>query len=232
MSFEKMCQMTNGRIIEAYYDYAHLTNLIYEALDFGMESVQIFPNQLDMAVEVLKGKEVKPSLRAVITYPHGTFLTSQKVFEIKDAIGHGADQLDVVLNVVNARSGEWDKVREEMKECRKAAEGKILEFIIEDEYLKDDMLEEICRIACEEKIDRLATSIGVYPMTGKDGEYVAGAEAVDIRKMKIFCGDKVKICAMGNITTVERFKEMVDSGADFIACENAGTILRNMKGGC
>ena len=103
-------RVTGGRIMEAYYDYPHLTNLVYEALDYGMESIQVFPNQVRRAKELLDGRPDAPAVCAVIAYPHGTFLPEQKAYEIEDAVQEGADQLEVVLNVVNVRSGDWAQV--------------------------------------------------------------------------------------------------------------------------
>ena len=72
-------RVTGGRIMEAYYDYPHLTNLVYEALDYGMESIQVFPNQVRRAKELLDGRPDAPAVCAVIAYPHGTFLPEQTV---------------------------------------------------------------------------------------------------------------------------------------------------------
>lgn len=221
-------RMTGGRIMEAYYDYAHLSNLVYEALDYGMESIQVFPNQVERAKALLSGKQDAPAVCAVIAYPHGTFLPEQKAGEIEDAVQAGADQLEAVLNVVNVRSGEWALVEKEFALCRQAAGDRTLKFIVEAEYLKPEMLKRVCELAAAAGIDRLCTSIGVYPIVKNGVESVAGAEAEDIRRMKEYSGSRVKTVAMGCIDTPEKFMELVDAGADYICTEFAAEILKKL----
>ncbi len=221
-------RVTGGRIMEAYYDYPHLTNLVYEALDYGMESIQVFPNQVRRAKELLDGRPDAPAVCAVIAYPHGTFLPEQKAYEIEDAVQEGADQLEVVLNVVNVRSGDWAQVEREFALCRQAAGARTLKFIVEAEYLKPEMLKRVCGLAAAAGIDRLCTSIGVYPIAKDGAEAAAGAEAEDVRLMKEYSGGKMKTVAMGCIDSPERFMELLNAGADYICTEFAAQILKKL----
>ena len=227
MKSEDLSKVMGGRILETYFDYANVSNLVYEALDFGMESIQIFPNMLPFVKKVLNGRGTDLQICTVISYPHGTFTPAQKAFAIRDAIKQGADQVEFVIHTVNARSGNWDKTRDEFKACREAAGGKILKAIVEVEYLKDDMLKKVCEIAIDEGIDRLSTSIGVYTKTVNGRDVLIGAEVDDVKKMKSYCGDKIKIVAMGNIDSVSKCEKMLDAGADYVGSEFAADILRN-----
>ncbi len=227
MNIEKLSKIIGGRILESYYDYSSVSNLVYEALDFGMESIQIFPNMLPCVKEVLNGRDTDLQTCAVISYPHGTFLAEQKAFAIRDAIGQGADQVEFAIHAVNARSGNWEQIREEFKACRKAAGDKILKAIVEVEFLKDETLKNVCEAAIEEGIDRLSTSIGVYTKTVDGKDVLVGVEVEDIQKMRSYCGDQIKIVAMGNIDSVLKCEKMLDAGADYICSEFAAEILRN-----
>ena len=227
MKAEDLSKVMGGRIMETYYDYANVSNLVYEALEFGMENIQIFPNMLPTVKKVLNGRDTNVQICTVISYPHGTFMPEQKAFAIQDAIAQGADQVEFVIHAVNARSGNWDRIRDEFKACREAAGDKVVKAIVEVEYLKDDMLKEVCKIAINEGLDRLSTSIGVYTKTVNGKDVLIGAEVDDVKKMKSYCGDKIKIVAMGNIDSVSKCNKMLGAGADYISSEFAASILRS-----
>lgn len=225
MTKEEFAGIVCGRIFEAYYDYAHVSNLAYEAMYLGMESIQIFPNTLARLGSMLGCCENRPALCAVIAYPHGVFTPSQKAFEISDAAACGADQFEFAINTVAARSGSWDSLREEFRACRQAAGSHVLKAIIEVEYLRDNELERVCKIAEEERIDRISTSIGVY--TGMRGgiDGVIGVEPSDIEKIKKYCG--VAVSAMGCVRTAEQCRTLLSAGADYICSEYAAELIRS-----
>ncbi|MEX1307932.1 MAG: deoxyribose-phosphate aldolase [Eubacteriales bacterium] len=226
MKTEELKKIMGGRIMESYFDYANVSNLVYEALDFDLECIQVFPNMIPQVKEVLNGRKLE--ICAVISYPHGTFTPEQKAFAIRDVISQGATQVEVAINNVNVRSGNWDKVRDEFKACREAAGGNVLKAIVEVEFLKDDMLKKVCELAVEEGIDRLSTSIGVYTKSCEGKDVLIGVTVDDVKKMKPVCGEKVKIVAMGNIDSAEKCKAMLDAGADYISSEYAAKILRSL----
>jgi deoxyribose-phosphate aldolase len=227
MKSEELSKIMGGRILETYFDYANVSNLVYEALDLGMENIQIFPNMLPIVQNVLNGRATNLQLCAVISYPHGTFKPEQKAFAIRDAINNGADQVEFVIHTINARSDNWNKIRDEFKACREAAGDKVLKAIVEVEYLKDDMLKKVCEIAIDEGINRLSTSIGIYTKSIDGKDVLIGVEVDDVKKMKSYCGNKTKIVAMGNIDSVSKCEQLLDAGADFISTESAATILRS-----
>ncbi len=228
MTAKELGKIMGGRIMESYYDYAHVSNLVYEALDFELECIQVFPNMLPKVQEVLNGRKLE--VCAVVAYPHGTFLPEQKAFEIKDAIAAGATQVEFVVHNINVRSGKWKQGREEFKTCRQAADGHVVKAILECEWLTDEMIQKVCEIAAEEKIDRVCTSIGVYTRPDENkNDVLIGVEPDDIRKIKAVVQDKVKIVAQGNVDSVEKCKELLEAGADYISSEYAADILRSWK---
>lgn len=228
MKRNELSPLMCGRILDSVLDYANVSNLVYEALDLGFESIQIFPNMIPKVLEVLDGRKL--DICAVITYPHGVFTPEQKAFEIEDAISSGATQVEVVFNNGNVRDHNWDVVRKEVKACRKAAGNAVLKFILEVEFLTDDEISKASQIAMEEGADRLVTSIGVYnkvdKTTGK--EVPIRCEKADIKKIKAVVGDKVKVVAQGLIDSKESVEEMLDAGADYIGSEFAAKIVRSL----
>ena len=228
MKASDLNKIMGGRILESYYDYANVSNLVYEALDFKFECIQVFPNMLKKVKRVLDGRQM--NVCAVISYPHGTFLPEQKAFEIKDAIDAGATQMEFVIHNINVRSGKWGNVIEEFKACRKAAGSFVLKAILECEWLTEDMIKKVCKIAYEEGIDRLSTSIGVYTKPDKNrNDILIGVNPNDITTIKAVVEDKVKIVAQGGIDSPEKCEALLEAGADYISSEFAADILRKCK---
>ena len=74
----------------------------------------------------------------VIGFPNGYMTTAVKVFETKDAIENGADEIDMVINVGDVKEGAYDRVLEEIKAIKAACNGKILKVIIETCLLTEE----------------------------------------------------------------------------------------------
>lgn len=228
MKIEKLEKKMGGRILESYYDYANISNLVYEAIDFNFACIQVFPNMLSKVKEVLNDRDME--VCAVISYPHGTFLPDQKAFEIEDAIKSGATQVEFVIHAINVRSGNWDLVREEFKACRKAASNVMLKAILECEWLTDEMIRKVCEIAVEENIDCLCSSIGVYTKPDENkNDVLIDTKPEDIKRIKAVVGDKLKVVAQGGIDTVEKCEKLLAAGADYISSEFAADIMRQCE---
>ncbi len=226
MKREELSKKMGGRILESYYDYASVKNLVYEGLEFGLDCIQVFPNMLPKVQEVLEGRRL--DLCAVITYPHGTFLPEQKAFEIKDALESGATQVEFVIHNINVRSGNWELVREEFQACRKAAGDHVLKAIVEVEWLTDEQIQKVSQLAIEEGLDRLTTSIGVYTMPDENKNDVGiRCKPDDVKKIKAIVGEQVKVVAQGRIDSAEMAEELLLAGADYISSEFAAEILRS-----
>jgi deoxyribose-phosphate aldolase len=92
------------------------------AKKYNVASVCVKPYHVKMAVEQLKGSDVK--VGTVVGFPHGSSTTETKVFEARDAIANGATELDMVLNIGELKSGNADYVRQDIAAVVSAAEGK------------------------------------------------------------------------------------------------------------
>jgi len=213
-----------GRIINRIHNsdilYSNVTNLCYESIVNGFYGIEVFPNMVELCGKIIKDTDVK--ILALISYPHGTFLPEQKKYEITDALSAGAHSVNVCINCLNARSGEWNFVREEMRQAREAAAGKILNYIIEMEYLTDEQISKCCEAALEAKVDGIITSTGLYNTLDKDKNDVPiWITENDVKKIKSAVGDNVKIIAQGYIRRKEKAESLIKAGADYIGIENA-----------
>ena len=96
----------------------------------------------------------------VIGFPNGNYTTAVKVFETKDALANGADEIDMVINVGMLKAGEYDYVLNEIKAIKEACGDHILKVIIETCLLTDEEKIKMCEIVTEAGADFIKTSTG------------------------------------------------------------------------
>lgn len=171
--------------------------------------------QVKLCKKFLKDTDVH--VGAAIGFPLGQTTIASKVFETVDAIQNGADEIDYVINITELKDGNYDYIREEMRqivaECRKA--NVISKVIFENCYLTQEEKEILCKIALEVKPDFIKTSTGFG--TG-------GATLDDVKLMKSIVGDAVKVKAAGGVRDLETCMAMVEAGAERIGTSAAVKI--------
>ncbi len=176
-------------------------------------SVCILPCWVGAAARVLDGSDVK--VCTVVAFPFGTATRLSKVYETKNAIANGAQEVDAVLNLSRFKSGDFDAVMEDLRgvvdACRAhgradGAGGVLLKVIIETCYLSDEEIDLASRMVRDSGADFIKTS------TGTAG---GGATAEHIRRIRRAVGaSPIGIKASGGIKTVETALEMLDAGAN------------------
>lgn len=211
----------NNNDIFKYVDHTKLSatatadeiiTLCGEAVKYGTASVCIPPCYIELA------KKEYPSLNicTVIGFPLGYCTTETKVFETKDAVSKGADEIDMVINVGLVKNKQYDKVLEEIKAVKEACGGKLLKVIIEACYLTDDEKIMLCKLVTEAKAEYIKTSTGFG--TG-------GATAEDIIIFKDNIGENVKMKAAGGIRTKEDMEKFIELGCSRIGTSGAVKAL-------
>ena len=142
-----------------------------------------------------------------VGFPSGGHTTRTKITEAEQLIADGVDEMDIVMNVGRFRNGDYAEVLDELKTIVSMAEGRIrmTKVIIEINALTDEEMLHACELAMESGASFVKTGTGWIP---------GGANIDRIRKMKEFCGDRIKIKAAGGIRTVEDFRTLVDMGVE------------------
>lgn len=141
----------------------------------------------------------------VIGFPCGYVSTDTKVFETKEAVKNGADEIDMVINIGALKDKNYSYLLDEIKAVRAACEGKVLKVIIETCLLTDDEKIKMCEIVSQSGADFIKTSTGFS---------AGGATFDDIKLFKQHVADHVKIKAAGGIKTLEDGYEFLRLGAD------------------
>lgn len=192
--------------------------LVRKICDEGMEnsvaSVCISPCYVGQAKDYV-GDRVK--ICTVIGFPNGTSTTASKVFETKDAINNGADEIDMVINVGKVKSCEYDFVLDEIKSIKEACGGRLLKVIIETCLLTDEEKIKLCELVTVSGADYIKTS------TGFSG---GGATFEDVALMRKYSGESVKVKAAGGISTVEDAARFIELGADRLGTSRLIELLK------
>lgn len=165
---------------------------------------------------------------AAIGFPLGQTTIEDKVFETKQAIEDGADEIDYVINIGELKSGNLAYIEREMREivtvCRQ--NGKTVKVIFENCYLTDEEKRTLCRIALAVKPDFIKTSTGFgTPAPG----VAVGATVEDVRLMKEMVGDEIKVKAAGGIRTLQQALAMIEAGAERIGTSAGVKIIEELK---
>lgn len=215
MTKEQLVKLFDHTCLYAYATEAHMKKLCDEARAYNFAMVAVNSVQVKLCKKFLKDTDVH--VGAAISFPLGQTTIASKVFETVDAIQNGADEIDYVINITELKEGNYDYIREEMRqivaECRKA--NVISKVIFENCYLTQEEKEILCKIALEVKPDFIKTSTGFG--TG-------GATLEDVKLMKSIVGDAVKVKAAGGIRDLETCLAMVEAGAERIGTSAAVKI--------
>ena len=157
----------------------------------------------------------------VIGFPNGYNTTAVKVFETKDAIANGADEIDMVINIGMLREGLDQEVCEEIRQIKGACGDKILKVIIETCLLTEDEKLRMCKIVTDAGADYIKTSTGFS---------TAGATFDDVAMMRKNVGANVKVKAAGGISGLEDAQKFIDLGADRLGTSRVVKAVQGIEG--
>ena len=191
-----------------------IIKLCNEAKEYDFMTVCINPCWLSLATELLQGSDVKPCV--VIGFPLGAMTTESKVFEAKDAVSKGAQEVDMVINIGKLKDGDYEYVKEEIRQIKEAIGDKLLKVIIECCLLSDEEKVLACKASVEAGAEYVKTSTGFS---------TSGATVEDVKLMKETVGDQAKVKAAGGIRTKEDFEKMIEAGAERIGTSSGCSLV-------
>jgi deoxyribose-phosphate aldolase len=181
--------------------WAEIKEICDDAIFYQTASVCIPPSYVKRVKEYV-GNRMK--VCTVIGFPNGYNTTAVKVFETKDAIANGADEIDMVINLGDVKDKNFDLVLEEIKVLKEACGTKVLKVIIETCLLTEEEKIKMCELVTEAKADYIKTSTGFS---------TAGATFEDVALFKKYVGSDVKIKAAGGIASFDDAEQFVALGA-------------------
>ena len=194
-----------------------VAQLCFEAKKYHFASVCVNPANVKLCAELLHNTDVK--VCSVIGFPLGATSTEVKVFETKNAIQNGANEIDMVINIGALKAGDNETVARDINEIAKACHaGKaILKVIIEAALLTDDEKVVACLLAKEAGADFVKTSTGFSS---------GGATVHDVALMRKTVGPNLGVKAAGGIHTHEEAEQMIAAGATRIGASAGIKIIQ------
>ncbi len=191
--------------------------LCEEALHFRFATVCVNPANVPLAAKILQGSPIL--VCAVAGFPLGANLTDTKVIETRQVVEAGAGEVDMVINIGAMKSGDYEKVFEDVQATINAAGSVPVKVILEMCYL--DLTEKIigCLICKEAGARFVKTSTGFGPK---------GATAEDIRLMRRVVGPEMGVKAAGGIRTYQDAVLMIKAGADRLGASAGVSILKEI----
>lgn len=192
-----------------------ITKLCDEAKAYDFASVCVNPTWVSYCADYLKDSDVK--VCTVIGFPLGANTSEVKAFEAKNAIEHGADEVDMVINIGALKDGQNELVYNDIKAVIEASGNHCTKVIIETCLLTDE--EKVT--ACE-----LAKKAGATFVKTSTGFSTGGATPEDVALMKKTVGDACEVKASGGVRNYQDMIAVINAGATRIGT-SAGVQLMN-----
>lgn len=189
-----------------------IIKLVEEQRKYKFRSICIAPSFLQAARKNLQNIY----LTTVISFPNGYASTEAKIFEAKDAIKNGANDLDIVSNIGRIKMRDYDYLSKEVNALREITKSHILKFIIETSFLNKEDILYITKILAENGVDYVKTSTGFTK---------SGAKLDDVKFIKENFDGKIKIKASGGISDYKTALDFIDAGADVIGTSHGLEII-------
>lgn len=182
--------------------WEEIRQVLDDGIAYGTASACIPAAYVRQAVEYVQGRL---PICTVIGFPNGYHTTAVKVYETKDAIANGAQEIDMVIHIGHLKDRKYQEIEDEIRQIHEACNGNILKVIIETCLLTEEEKIKMCEIVTNAGAEYIKTSTGFS--TG-------GATFADVKLLKEHVGANVKVKAAGGIASLADAEEMLRLGAD------------------
>ncbi|MEG0733619.1 deoxyribose-phosphate aldolase [Anaerorhabdus sp.] len=197
---------------------SQLLQLCKEAKEYDFATVCVNPCWIEFCKKELAGTDV--GVCTVIGFPLGAMTTASKVFEAKNAVEIGADEVDMVLNIGALKDNKMDYIVNEIRVIKEAVGNHCLKVIIETCLLTDEEKVKACNAVVEAGADFVKTSTGFS---------TSGATIEDVKLMKETVQNKCKVKAAGGVRSYDDLIKMIEVGADRIGTSSGVSLLQGEK---
>jgi deoxyribose-phosphate aldolase len=218
MATTNVAAMIDHTLLKPDATKEQIGKLCQEAIENKFFSVCVNPVWVRTAMELVKGSGVK--VCTVIGFPLGATTAETKVFETKNAIENGADEVDMVINIGALKDQNDDLVENDIRAVVEAAKGKALtKVIIETSLLTKEEKIRACQLSVKAGADYVKTSTGFS--TG-------GATFEDIALMRKTVGPTIGVKASGGVRSTEDAQKMIEAGATRIGASSSVAIIKGL----
>ena len=214
----KLNKYIDHTLLKANSTQQQIEKLCSEAREYDFASVCINPTWVTLCHKLLTGSDVK--VCTVIGFPLGATSAQSKAFETAEALRHGADEFDMVINIGALIDRRMDEVIADIEGVVAAAAGKTVKVIIETCLLSDEEKVLASQAVVKAKAHFVKTSTGFS--TG-------GATIEDVRLLKKTVDGKALVKAAGGVRSYDDLIKMIDAGADRIGTSGGVQLMAGNK---
>ena len=213
MDKQEILRRLDHTLLKQTATWEQIKAICEEGMSYRTASVCIPPCFVKQASEFVEGGV---AVCTVIGFPNGNTTTETKVFETRDAVKNGADEIDMVINVGDVKAGNYEKVLAEIQAIKSACDGKLLKVIIETCLLTEEEKIKMCEVVTASGAEYIKTS------TGFGG---GGATFADVELMRKHVGAGVKVKAAGGISSLEDAEKFIELGAERLGTSRLIALL-------
>ena len=199
--------------------WEEIRGILDDGIKYQTASACIPAAYVRQAAEYVEGRL---PICTVIGFPNGYSTTAVKVFETKDAIENGAEEIDMVINIGWVKDGKYQEIEDEIRQIHEACGGKLLKVIIETCLLTEEEKIRMCETVTRAGADFIKTSTGFS---------TAGATFADVELMRRHVGKEVKVKAAGGIASLEDAERFIALGADRLGNSRIIKIIKQTDDG-
>ncbi len=127
MEARKLAQMIDHTLLAPEATMADVERLCAEAIDLQVGAICISPSLLPLAKGLLPSS-IKTA--AVVGFPSGAHSPETKAVEAKQACEHGANEIDMVVNLALVSSAIWSAITGEVSAVRSAITSDVILKVI------------------------------------------------------------------------------------------------------
>ena len=218
--YESIAKMIDHSLLNPALTTRELEDGCALAARYNVASVCILPYYLARCAKVLAGTTVHAS--TTIGFPHGGHCTEIKVAEARQALQDGGQELDVVINISKARSGDWQFVQDELTALTEVihSAGAKIKVIFENAYHDDAAKIRLCEICGEIGVDWVKTSTGYAS---------SGATLADLKLMRAHSPERVQVKAAGGIRDLDALLEVRAIGVSRVGATRTESMLEECR---
>ena len=219
MEKKEVLKIVDHTLLSQTATWEEILQILDDGIKFEAASACIPAAYVKQAADYVAGRL---PICTVIGFPNGYSTTAVKVFEAKDAIANGADEIDMVINIGYLKDRRYQEIEDEIRQIHEACGQKILKVIIETCLLTEEEKIKMCEIVTTAGADYIKTSTGFS---------TAGATFADVELMRKHIGKDVKVKAAGGISSFDDAEEFMRLGADRLGTSRLVKIMKNTDSG-
>ncbi len=230
-SYEDLAGMIDHSLLHPTMTDNELEEGCQTAKKYRVASVCIKPYYTKRTAEILTGSGV--AVCTVIGFPHGSSTTESKRYETEIVCLDGAAEIDMVINIGKALSGDWNYVTADIRAVVEEAHkhGAIVKVIFENDFMPGDAIKiKLCQVCESVGAEYVKTSTGYGFVKGSDGKYsYKGATESDLKLMRANCSERVKIKAAGGVRDLDALIHCRDLGCSRVGATATAVMLDEFK---